>query len=205
MGFKVKANNSGGDGNFELPPAGSQAAVLVGLIELGHHENDYQGQSKGFQPRVFLVWELAEKKSDGSPFVVGRDYTQSLGKKANLRSIVEKWRGKTLGDDEEYDLTKLIGKPCLLSLVHKQSQNNNTYAKIDGVGALPKGMAPPKATLTPVTWEIGPDKEPPAEDWLPFVYGEPVKTVIERSREFKDGFEEVPAGAGDDDVDTEGF
>src|SRR4051812_30305841 len=113
MGFKVKTSNTGGD--YEVPPEGSQPAVLVALIELGEHENDYQGQSKGFQPRVFLVWELAEKKSDGTPFIVGRDYTKSLGKKANLRAIVEKWRGKALDDDEEYDLTKLIGKPCLLS------------------------------------------------------------------------------------------
>ena len=151
MGFSMKAS-SGGD--FETPAAGSQPAVLVGLIELGTQQEEYQGQTKEAR-KVFLVWELTgEKKSDGSNFVIGRDYTQSLNQMAALRKVVEKWRGREMQVDEEFDLTKLIGKPCLLSLVHKTSQGGKTYAKIDGVQAVPKGMAVPPATRKPIVWAI---------------------------------------------------
>jgi hypothetical protein len=184
--FKQKAT-SGGD--YAIPPAGAHPAVLV---DLGTHEYTYNGKITKNR-KVFLVWELtAEPNQGGGNFVVGCDYTLRLNPKAALQAIVEKWRGRALGEGEEFELTALLGTPCLLTLVHKSSQNNRTYAKIDSIGPLPKGMAAPPATLTPFCWEIGDAAELPG--WLPFVYGEPAQDVIARSAE-RTGLGVAPVGA----------
>jgi hypothetical protein len=200
--FNVKAKPAGEQG--EAAPAGNHPAVCVALIDLGTQETDYKGE-KSTNRKVFLVWEIpGELRSDGKPFVLGRDYNLTLGKKAALRALIETWRGPALSDDEEFDITKLVGKPCLLSVVHKESVNSgNTYAKIDGVGQLPKGMAAPKPTRPTVLWSLEDDTPVPDLDWLPFVYGTPIKDVVAASEEVKGAGQ--PAGAtagsgGDDEI-----
>lgn len=191
--WKQKATNGGGE--FDVPDAGSHPAVLVALIDLGTHEDEYQGQTRTVR-KVFLAWELVgePKPGGGGNFVVGRDYNLSFGQKAKLRETVEKWRGKAFSEGEDFDLSALLGKSCLVTLVHKTSQNSGkTYAKIDGVTALPKGMKAAPPTVGPVQWSVDSGGPIPDEPWLPYVYGEPLKQVIERSAEYKAG----AGGAGD--------
>lgn len=180
MSLKMKTSSAG---EYEVPPAGNQAAVCVGIVELGRQHDVFQGQDNGWKTKVLLVFELDEKKSDGAPFVIGRDYNASLNKKANLRAVVERWRGKPLADDEEFDLTKLVGKGCLLSILQKQSASGSDYAKIESIGALPKGMTAPKPVNKAIIWEIGPNNPAPDEDWLPRVYGKTIAEVVAQSQE----------------------
>ena len=58
---------------------------------------------------------------------------------------MESWRGKTFTEKEalSFDVTALIGKPCLISISHKVAKNGNTYANLTGVNLLPKGMECP--------------------------------------------------------------
>lgn len=209
--FKQKAKTTG---DFEVAPSGSHPAVLVAIIDLGTQTSEYQGKQTEAR-KVFFVWELVSEPSATGKcknHVVGRDYTLSLNKKASLCSIVEKWTGKTLGPDEEFDIERLLGKHCLLSLVHKTSQNDKVYAKIDGVTGLPKDMkkdAKP-ATLKPFKWEIESGDPIPSEAWIPFVYGDSMESVIQKSPEWKnrggDANEGVAAGVGTDaEFDTDNF
>src|SRR5262249_53352279 len=121
----MKATKGGGEGgNFDAPPAGSIPGVLVALIDLGTHTEEYDGASKETH-KVYLAWELTgeAKPGGGGNFFIGRDYTYSFAESANLRKVVQAWRGKDFAQDEEFDLAMLLGKPCLLSLLHKQSQS----------------------------------------------------------------------------------
>ncbi len=193
--FKNKASSGGGD--FTAAPAGSHPAVLVAMVDLGTHDDTYQGKVNTNR-KLFLAWELTAEPdaATGENFIVGRDYTNSLNPKAAFRQIVEKWRGRAFTDGEEFDYSKLLGKPCLLTLVHKTSQGGNTYAKIDSVGPLPKGMKAAPATKAPLLWEIGDDMAK-LPSWLPFVYGEAVTEVLKRSAELVNGGEPAPSGVGE--------
>src|SRR5688572_13996841 len=117
MSWKQKANNKEG-GEFDVPPAGPHVAVLVAIIDLGNKDENFKGRTYKAH-KLFFVWELTDQKKEGidENYVIGQDYSLSLGKKANLRKLVESLRGKPFGDDEEYDPASLLGKPMLLTLV----------------------------------------------------------------------------------------
>lgn len=175
--FNVKASSpKSGD----MAQAGSHPAVLVAMVDLGTHEDEYQGK-KSRHRKAYLVWELT---AEASHQVIGRDYTISFAPKAALRGLVEKWRGRAFAENEEFDLSKILGKPCLLTVVHGTSSKGNPFAKIDGVSPVPKGMPVPPPSRTPFSWEIS-GKDLPAADWLPFIYGEAVTDVIRRSEEYR--------------------
>lgn len=60
---------------------------------------------------------------------------------------MKSWRGSDLTSEEVeqgFNLGKLIGKSCLLSIGTKESKEGNTYNVINGVSNLVKGMEAPK-------------------------------------------------------------
>jgi hypothetical protein len=69
-------------------------------------------------------------------------FTNSLGEKATLRPILESWRGRAFTEEERnsFDLMAVLGKPCLISIIH----TDKGKAKVAGVMALPKGTPVPK-------------------------------------------------------------
>ena len=200
MSIWTQKKVSGGE-EFEVAPAGAQAAVLVAQIDLGTQTEEYDGKAKKMR-KAFFVWELVnERQSDGSPFWLGRDYSVVISQNSNLSKLIEGWRNKALAEGEEFDVSKLLGKACLLNLVHKKSKGEKarTYARIDGVSAVPKGMAVGRPTVTPFLWDAEMGTPFPDHDWLPRVYGEKARDVFYRSDESKHGVHAgaVPATAGD--------
>ena len=174
MGWKVKESK----GDFESAPAGNHPAVLAAIIDLGVQRNDYQGV-ESFQKRAYFCWELVtEKAKNGQTFVVGIDLTVSLNEKAKLRHFIDAWRGKAMAEGEEFDISKLLGKKCLLTL----TANKKGYPVVSGVAAIPKGMTVAEPTRKPVIWSLDDlDETGKIElpEWLPRIFGETVKEVIE--------------------------
>src|ERR1700761_9067656 len=108
----IASKNGGGD--FELPPADQYAAVCYRVIDYGTQQTEWQGAVK--HKRLILIsWELDCKMSDDRPFTVSKRYTLSLHEKADLRKDLESWRGRpfTIEEEEGFDVSKLIGAPCL--------------------------------------------------------------------------------------------
>jgi hypothetical protein len=176
--FKQKAKTGGGD--FTPVAAGTYPAVLAALLDIGTYRETFQGQKPKDVRKIVLVWEL---DADGGRYFIGRDYTLSLADKAHLRALVEKWRGKSLGDEEEFDLEKLVGRPCLLSVSHKEAKSGNTYARVDGAAALMKGMTAIKPTHAPFAWSVEGGDSFPDHDWVPYLRGEPLAEVIKGCHE----------------------
>jgi len=135
---------------FEIIPAGSYPARCYSMIELGTNEETYQGVSKMVN-KVRITWELPtetmvfKEERGPEPRVISKEFTLSMHEKANLRAFLENWRGKSFTEKEAeaFDVTNLLGVPCLLSITHKAATNGNTYANISSVSLLPKGMECP--------------------------------------------------------------
>lgn len=146
----IIATNSGSGNNFEPIPAGSYAARCYSMIHIGTNEETILGTVKRLN-KVRITWELPTetkvfKEENGEqPYVLSKEFTLSMHEKANLRKFLQSWRGKTFTEKEaeSFDISVLLGKPCLISVNHKQAKNGNTYAEIAGVNLLPKGMECP--------------------------------------------------------------
>jgi hypothetical protein len=139
---------STGSSNYEPIEAGTYAARCYSMVYMGTLDEKFQGQEKS-QKKVRLTFELPTelkvfKEENGEqPCVISKDFTLSMHEKAGLRKFLQNWRGKAFTEDEakSFDITKLLGKPCMLSIIHKVSATSGkTYAEVAGVSTLMKGM-----------------------------------------------------------------
>ena len=199
--FEVPASKGG---NYEVPPAGSHAAALVGLIDLGTHTDKFGDGEPFTARRILLVWELLdEKTTDGNPHYIGRRFTLSVNEKSNLGKLIGGLRGKALAKDEGFDVRTILGKPCLLNVTHEKSTKGNDYASVAGAGPLPKGMKAAKASVKPLQWSFDDGEPIPSESWIPWVHGQSLITVLQESAEWKgrngQAAQTAPAAAQDGD------
>jgi hypothetical protein len=76
--------------------------------------------------------------------IISKEFTLSMHEKASLRKFLESWRGKGFTEEEakSFDVTKLLGAACMISILHKV-KDGKTYAEISSVSAIPKGMVCP--------------------------------------------------------------
>src|SRR3990167_4670540 len=144
-----------GSGDFEITPSGTHLARCYLIAELGHQKTSWQGKDL-IKPQVMISWELVnELMEDKRPFVISRTYTASLSEKANLRADLETWRSRSFTEEEikGFDLKKVLGAPCQITVVHT-AKNNKTYANVKGVTAIPKGTVVPELQNKAVAYEI---------------------------------------------------
>lgn len=141
----LAVNKKGGD--FEAIDAGSYPARIWQIIHLGTIAG-FQGQ---LQNKVRIGFELPtemkvfDEKKGEQPRVISQDYTLSFNEKANLKKVIEACDPDALKLDdnglmEEFDIEKLIGKDCLVTIAQKSGKEGKVYAFIDNVTRLPKGM-----------------------------------------------------------------
>lgn len=144
----IVAKNSGF--TRELVPAGNYIARCYKMIEIGTVAEVVMGQTKTLH-KVRIGWELPtetkvfDQAKGEQPLVIDQEYTLSMNEKSNLRKMLESWRGKafTEKEAEAFDITKLLGAPCMLNIIHKQSKTGNSYEQISSVTAVPKGFQVP--------------------------------------------------------------
>lgn len=139
-------------GNFIQVEPGTYIARCYSMIEIGTVPVEFQGEIKK-QHKVSITWELPtetaifHEEKGPEPFVVSKKYTLSMHEKANLRKDLESWRGKGYTDEEaeRVDITKLIGQPCLLAVIHKPRTDDpsKSYTAISSITKLMKGQECP--------------------------------------------------------------
>lgn len=142
----------------ELIPAGNYMARAYQMVHIGTIEETIKGTPKTLN-KIRIGWELpTEKKvfkeeNGEQPLVISQNYNLSMNNKANLRKMLASWRGKDFTEEEAkaFDVTKLIGVPCMLNIIHKQgvSDPTKTYEAIAGVSPMPKGVPCPDAINPP--------------------------------------------------------
>lgn len=152
----INATNNGT--KRELIPAGNYVARCYQMIEIGTVNEFIQGQNKQLT-KVRIGWELPTelkvfKEENGEqPLVISKEYTLSLNEKSNLRKMLASWRGKDFTEDQakSFDITVLIGVPCMLNIIHKpkKADPSQVYEEIGSISALPKNFSAPSAILPP--------------------------------------------------------
>lgn len=131
MSLTVKATNSS---EFEMTPEGTYIGRCIKVIDLGTQTTTGQYGTKQ-QKKVMITWELLDKENrmaDGRPYAVSQFYTASLHEKAQLRKDLEAWRGKKFTDAEleGFDLKDVLGKYCMIQIVHSADGN---YANVNAI------------------------------------------------------------------------
>ena len=190
---------SSGDGNFELCPAGSATATIVGIYDVGSHptQND-KGESYNRREMV-LVFELVKKRAkDGVPFILAAQYTWSMRDTSKFYALASNLTGVKFAEGDTFDPRKLLGMTVSVSVVHSQSKPNDkgkvaTFANIGNVQQWateddegnPKKR--PTPTHTPIAWSLSTGEPLPDVSWVPKVFGDTLATMIECSTEWKGG------------------
>lgn len=158
------------ESEFQSVKPGTYMARCFRMIELGTIKEDYMGQEKQMQ-KVMITWELPtelaifDEAKGEEPYAVSKTYTLSMHEKANLRKDLESWRGKGFSETEaeKFDISVLVGKPCLLSIQLQQSKSNpgRSYTVISSISPLMKGQeCPPQINETKIlsydnfNWEL---------------------------------------------------
>lgn len=140
MGFNASDNGAA----RQIAPAGTHVATCFGMLDLGTQTDFVQGKSVTAH-KVWIWWELSnEKDQEGKPIQIGAFFTLSLNERANLRKMLDSWRGRPFTSEElkGFDVSKIVGAACMLSVIHEQKQNG-IRDKIASVAAMPRGMTAP--------------------------------------------------------------
>lgn len=181
-------------------PEGTYPAVCNMLVDLGMQFNEaYKNTSR----KVLIQWQIPEEtiEIDGEevPRTISNRYTLSLGEKASLRADLAAWRGRdfTPQELEAFDLRNIVGAPCLINIIHKDS-NGKRYANISSIMALPKGMPKPQISGEPIIFDL--DESPLADvaklpKW--------VAEIIYKSTTYQDKISTPPTAAEFEELDDE--
>ena len=156
---------------------GTHLAVCCMLVDLGVQ---YSETFKSSAQKVLIGWEIpgqtVELDDGPHPRVIRKQYTASLNERATLRQDLASWRGRDFTPAElaAFDLRSIVGASCLINVIHKEGTNGRTYANIQNIMALPKGMPRGKLVDPPIVYDI--DKDPIQDvDKLPSWIAEIVK------------------------------
>lgn len=132
---------------FEILASGAYPARLYQIIHMGVIDSGQYGP----KDTVRLAFEFPTEKTTfkeengEQPFVLSQEYTLSTHEKSNLRKVIHALIGAELTDQEaeSFDVEDLIGKECLVTVVHNEGKNGKIYANIGNTTVLPKGMECP--------------------------------------------------------------
>ena len=142
---------TGGGGSFKQADVGTVGARCYMILDLGTQRSEYKGEVF-VKHQVLVSWEVpSQLMEDGRPIAISKFYTLSLHEKSNLGIDLTSWRGKAFTEEEKqgFDISKLLGVPCMLSIVDKEGK-----AKVSTVMGLPKGMEAPVAINDPILFDL---------------------------------------------------
>ena len=145
----IPSSEKAGSGKEFTPvPEGAHMARCVSVVDLGVQQTPF-----GDKEQVYLGFEVYDHRvtweKDGTehegPGLIGVTWTNNLYEEANLGKNLISWRGKPFTKEEKelFDLGKLLGVPCMLSVVHNEAKNGKTYANVASVMGVPKGVPVP--------------------------------------------------------------
>ena len=153
----LATNEGSGQNRMEPIESGTHIATCAQMVHIGTVEDEFDGKPvKG--NKVRLTFELPnelvtfKEGEPEQPRFISKEFTLSLNEKATLRKFLDSWRGVAFTEDEakSFDVTKLLGVSCMLSITIKKSKKSgNSYNDILSASKLMKGTEAP-AILTEV-------------------------------------------------------
>lgn len=142
--MSVKTNPVDENAEFAPHPKGPVLARCAHVISLGEKVDEWENVQRLKEVLLFLFY-TGERKQNGEPFLLAtKEFTNSMGEKANLRRFLESWRGQAYTPEQvkkPIDLSRLVGQPVQLTVDHVRSKSGRTYAAIVSVSpVLPQVM-----------------------------------------------------------------
>jgi hypothetical protein len=137
--------------NFVLAPIGLHLARFFGLVDLGT-----QFLFDEWIPRILCYWELCEEKmDDGRPFIVQQEYTNTLGRGAELKEHIEGWCGELKPHElEGFNLSARIGEAALINVKHRTSSAGNERCEIIAINPVQRGTVIPPQVNADIVYRI---------------------------------------------------
>lgn len=148
-GFNVKIPT--GAGELTVLEPGSYDALLHGVVDLGVHETEFQGQSTGRKRLIKFIFEIPSVTLDsGESLVIGfKDSPLSASPKSNVAKIVTALTGvkepKDIVKILNGNLESLLGKPLSLQIKNFKTNSGDTRHAIESVSKLDERITPPDA------------------------------------------------------------
>jgi hypothetical protein len=198
----LRAPVNASSANIDPVPSGSHIAVCDIIAFLGVQPGT--GLYPKPKPTIYLRFQLPNErvefekdgKKQSGPRMIGNCYTFSMHEKANLRHLLESWRGQQFTDEQaaDFDISTALGGPCMLMVMQSQ-KGQKIYSNISGIGPLPKGINPKTIIVegTPVLY--GPENTSTYK-LLPNWLQEKIDHQILKEPEPKEG-EPAPPPRGD--------
>lgn len=178
--------------DFTPAPAGTHPAVCNLYIEIGTIVEQFQGKAKLLK-KARIGWELLGTKvvkKNGEvtdqAITIWQDYTLSLAQNSHLRKMLLSWRSVEFTQEQlkKFDVSKVLGAPCLLSVIHsKPNAQNRIYANVETALKLPQGYPLPSAIMPRTKLDF--------EEWDQAIFAglhEKLRAKIESSVEYKAKF-----------------
>ena len=124
----------------QLAPVGNHIARCYQVVDLGTQDDPKWGNASH---KLRFAWELCEEMTDfgkgkKEPFSVSMTVNFFFGKNSNFTKVMEGWKGGPFSDKEmeKFELKTLVGKACMLNVVH-QTSGDATYANVASVSPVP--------------------------------------------------------------------
>ena len=160
------STDSGGGGGFK-PEFGIHNVICCQLVDFGTTDKEWKGKIVGKVNKInigfeFVDIELEGENGDKYHPVWGVQETNSLKSKANLRGLLEGWRGRAFSEEElkSFDLNVLLGLSCAL-VIGPNTNGNPKVTAISKCNAKLEGKRECNAFWIDEDW----DRSVP--EWLP--------------------------------------
>ena len=159
-----------GGGDYTPIPEGLHHGICYGIFDIGTH---YNAAFSKWAHQCIIVWELPEERGtfDGKdlPRAISKTLTVSLHEKAELRKVLQTWRGRSFTEQElqGFDIKAVLGANCFVQVIHKK-KDDKVFANLVGVTPLPKGTAKkePENPLKFFSFEDGTNIPEGTPDWI---------------------------------------
>ncbi len=122
------------------------------------HFGTVMGNFNKLQDTVRLDWELPtemrtfDPEKGEQPLSISKDYTASFNDGSNLYKDLTSWLGD-LSKYDDFELTQIIGRDCMVNIQHKTSGAGNVYAYVASITPMPTGMNCPPPVNPQFIWD----------------------------------------------------
>jgi hypothetical protein len=182
------AKDSGGGTDWEPLPAGVYHSIAYAVVDLGtQHSQMFDSTSH----KCWIAWEIPELRIDveidgekvDKPRIISEFYTVSLHEKANLRIMLESWRGLAFTPEQlaGFDISKLFGVNGQINVIHKKKKDGKTKSVIGSIMPLAK-VTPKKETENDYVYFSFEEHGLEVPESVP----EGIKNMIMKSREWNE-------------------
>jgi hypothetical protein len=118
---------------YEQPNEGSHLAKVVGLIDMGTHVSIFKEKERK-NKKVLFIYELQTKMKNGEPFILSKEYSQSMHEKATLRAHSFAYLKKKIRDSDipTFSFKNFLGIYVELYIDHI-TKEGKTFSKITDI------------------------------------------------------------------------